>query len=152
MLVNLNTILSRARREGYAVGAFNTSNLEISQAILQAAERLNAPVIIATSEKALRYAGIENISQMVRTMTKSIKIPVVLHLDHGRSYEITRECIKHGYTSVMIDGSHLGVIGDRGREILERCAGKISKGTRILAGKVTRCGKFHFITRHIDRI
>ncbi len=107
MLVNLEKILVKARKEHYAVGAFNTSNLEISQAILRAAERLNAPVIIATSEKAIRYAGIENISDMILTMAKKTQIPVVLHLDHGRSYEIVRECIKHHYTSVMIDGSHL---------------------------------------------
>jgi len=107
MLVNLNAILPKARRYGYAVGAFNTSNLEITQAILQAAEQLNAPIIVATSEKAIRYAGIENISHMILTMAKRTRIPVVLHLDHGRSYEIARECIKHHYTSVMIDGSHL---------------------------------------------
>ena len=103
MLVNLNKILPKARKGKYAIGAFNTSNLEITQAILQAAENLNAPVIIATSEKAIRYAGIENISQMIILMAKRSKVPVVLHLDHGRSYDIAKECIKHNYTSVMID-------------------------------------------------
>ncbi|UCG30264.1 MAG: class II fructose-1,6-bisphosphate aldolase [candidate division WOR-3 bacterium] len=107
MLVNLNKILPRARRNGYAVGAFNTSNLEITQAIIGAAEVLKAPVIVATSEKAIRYAGIENISEMVIGMAKRTKIPVTLHLDHGKSYDLCRECIKHGYTSVMIDASHL---------------------------------------------
>jgi len=107
MLVNLNKILPKARRERYAVGAFNTSNLEITQAILQAAENLNAPAIIATSEKAIRYAGIENISQMIVTMARRAAVPVVLHLDHGGSYEIAKECIKYHYTSVMIDASHL---------------------------------------------
>ncbi|UCD18811.1 MAG: class II fructose-1,6-bisphosphate aldolase [candidate division WOR-3 bacterium] len=107
MLVNLNDILSKARKGRYAVGAFNTSNLEITQAILRAAEDLRSPVIAATSEKAIRYAGIENISQMVIGMAKRTKIPVVLHLDHGKSYELCRECIRHGYTSVMIDASNL---------------------------------------------
>jgi fructose-bisphosphate aldolase class II len=107
MLVNLNRILPKARREGYAVGAFNTSNLEITQAIVQAAESLNAPVIIATSQKALRYAGIENLSQIIITMAKQATIPIVLHLDHGSSFEIVKKCIKHNYTSVMIDASHL---------------------------------------------
>ena len=107
MLVNLNKILPKARKQGYAVGAFNTSNLEITQAIISAAEALKAPVIVATSEKAIRYAGIENISEMVIGMAKRTKIPVVLHLDHGKSYELCKECIKHGYTSVMIDASHL---------------------------------------------
>jgi len=107
MLINLNKILPKARRERYAVGAFNTSNLEITQAILQAAENLNAPVIIATSETAIRYAGIENISHLIITMAKSAKIPVVLHLDHGSTFDIAKECIQSNYTSVMIDVSHL---------------------------------------------
>ena len=107
MLVNLNDILPKARKEGYAVGAFNTSNLEITQAIIQAAENSNAPVIVATSEKAIRYAGIENISEMIIGMSKRATIPVALHLDHGKSYEIVKECIKYNYTSVMIDASHL---------------------------------------------
>ncbi|MGB3340826.1 MAG: class II fructose-1,6-bisphosphate aldolase [bacterium] len=107
MLVNLNRILPQARKGNYGIGAFNTSNIEITQAIIQAAELLNAPVIVATSEKAIRYAGIETISQMVITMAKKTKIPVVLHLDHGSSAEIVRECIKHNYSSVMIDMSHL---------------------------------------------
>jgi len=107
MLVNLNNILPDARKYGYAVGAFNTSNLEITQAIISTSESLKAPVIVATSEKAIRYTGIENISEMVIGMAKRAKIPVVLHLDHGKSHELCRECIEHGYTSVMIDASHL---------------------------------------------
>lgn len=105
MLVNLKNILRKARKGKYAVGAFNTSNLEITQAIIRAAEKLRSPVIIATSEKAIRYAGIEVMSNMIITLAKSSSIPVVLHLDHGRTYEICRECIQHGYSSVMIDAS-----------------------------------------------
>jgi fructose-bisphosphate aldolase class II len=114
MLVNLNDILPKARKNGYAVGAFNTSNLEITQAIIAAAQELNAPVIVATSEKAIRYAGIENISEMIIRMAKRASVPVALHLDHGKSYELCRACIKHGYTSVMIDASHLS-FGDNVR-------------------------------------
>ncbi len=107
MLVNLNKILPKAQKGKYGVGAFNTSNIEITQAILQAAEVLNAPVIVATSEKAIRYAGIDNLSQLVITMAQKTSVPVALHLDHGKSLEIVKECIKHNYTSVMIDASHL---------------------------------------------
>jgi fructose-bisphosphate aldolase class II len=107
MYVNLNEILPAARKRHYAVGAFNTSNLEITQAIIQAAETLSSPVIIATSEKAIRYAGIENLSQIIITLAKKTKIPVALHLDHGSSFEIAKECIKYNYTSVMIDASRL---------------------------------------------
>jgi fructose-bisphosphate aldolase class II len=107
MLVTLNEVLPKARKKGYAVGAFNTSNLEITQAIITAAETLQSPVIIAASEKAIRYAGIENITGMIIGMAQRSKIPVVLHLDHGTSFELCRECIKNGFTSVMIDASHL---------------------------------------------
>jgi len=109
MLVNLNEILPKAREKHYAVGAFNTSNLEITQAIIQAAQNLKSPVIIATSEKAIKYAGIKNLSRIVTNLARKAKIPVVFHLDHGSSLEIVKECIKNKYTSVMIDASHLPV-------------------------------------------
>jgi len=107
VLVTLNDVLPRARRYHYAIGAFNTSNLEITQAIIEAAEDLNAPVIIAISEKAIKYAGIENLSQIIINLAKKLKIPVVLHLDHGSSFDIAQECIKYNFTSVMIDASRL---------------------------------------------
>ncbi len=107
MLVTLNEILPQARKKGYAIGAFNTSNLEITQAILDAAVNMMSPVIIATSEKAIRYAGIENIASMVIRMAQTAKIPISLHLDHGKSYNVCRECIRYGYSSVMIDASYL---------------------------------------------
>lgn len=107
MLVNLNKVLPKARNGKYAIGAFNTSNIEITQAIIQAAETLRAPVIIAASEKAIKYAGIETISKMVITMAGKTRVPVTLHLDHGSSVESAKLCIKHGFSSVMIDMSHL---------------------------------------------
>lgn len=108
MLVNLNSILPRARRNGYAVGAFNTSNLEITQAIIKAAQAMRSPVIVAASETAIEYAGIEALSLIVISLAADSAIPVVLHLDHGRTFELCRQCIRHGFTSVMIDASHLG--------------------------------------------
>jgi fructose-bisphosphate aldolase class II len=107
MLVNMNDILRKARKRGYAVGAFNTTNLEITQAIVRTAELLRSPVIVATSEKAIAYAGIDNIAQIVITLAERAKIPVVLHLDHGGSLEIVKQCIRYCFTSVMIDASRL---------------------------------------------
>lgn len=107
MLTNLNQILPQAWRNHYAVGHFNTANLEITQAIIKSAEELNSPVIIGVSEKAIRYAGLTQISNIVLELAKKSKIPVVLHLDHGLSFEIAQDCIKNGFTSVMIDASHL---------------------------------------------
>ncbi|MGB9720793.1 MAG: class II fructose-1,6-bisphosphate aldolase [bacterium] len=107
MLVNLNKILSEARKLHYAVGHFNTSNLEITQGIISAAEESNAPVIIGLSEKAIRYAGLPVIRDIVFILAIKSKVPVVLHLDHGKDFEIVKECIKAGFSSVMIDGSYL---------------------------------------------
>ncbi len=107
MIVNLNRVLPEARRKHYAVGHFNTSNLEITQAIIRTAEELASPVIIGVSEKAIRYAGMKTISDIVIELGRKTKYSVVLHLDHGSSFEIVKECIKSGFSSVMIDGSHL---------------------------------------------
>ncbi|MEO0095095.1 MAG: class II fructose-1,6-bisphosphate aldolase [candidate division WOR-3 bacterium] len=107
MLVNLNYILPFARKEYFAVGHFNTSNLEITQAIISAAEELYAPVIVGVSEKAINYAGLKVTVEIVRILAEKSKIPIVLHLDHGKNFDIAKKCIDTGFTSVMIDGSYL---------------------------------------------
>lgn len=103
--VSLRDVLAEAERGRYAVGAFNTNNMEIVQAIVEAAEEEKAPVILQASQGALKYAGIRYISAMVRAAVETATIPVVLHLDHGTSFEQTMLCLKHGFTSVMFDGS-----------------------------------------------
>jgi fructose-bisphosphate aldolase class II len=107
MLVSLNDIMPRARRGRYAVGAFNTSNLEMTQAMISAAEELGAPVVVAVSEKAIKYAGLADISRIITGLGARASVPVVMHLDHGANFEIAKSCIDNGFTSVMIDGSHL---------------------------------------------
>ncbi len=104
-LVTLREVLAEAEKGKYAVGAFNTNNMEIVQAIMEAAEEEKAPVILQASQGALKYAGIHYITAIVRAAAKSSAIPIVLHLDHGTSFEQTMLCIKHGFTSVMFDGS-----------------------------------------------
>jgi len=107
MSLTTNLELQKKAQQGkYAVGAFNTSNLEITQAILEAAAENSSPVIIATSQSAIKYAGIETLSNLVRTLAGQLSIPVSLHLDHGTDYDIIIGCLRHGWTSVMIDGSH----------------------------------------------
>lgn len=100
-------LLDSAKKEGYGVGAFNINNLEILQAIVSAAESEKSPAIIAVSEGAIQYAGLPFIVSMVRTASEQVLIPLSLHLDHGKDLEIIRSCIENGFTSVMIDGSHL---------------------------------------------
>ncbi|MBS4030349.1 MAG: class II fructose-1,6-bisphosphate aldolase [Clostridiales bacterium] len=103
--VTLREVLADAERGSYAVGAFNTNNMEIVQAIVEAAEEERAPVILQASQGALKYAGIRYITAIVAAAVESSSIPVVLHLDHGTSFEQTMLCLKHGFTSVMFDGS-----------------------------------------------
>lgn len=106
MLVTGKQILDDAHKKGYAVGAFNINNMEILQAIIEAAEEEKSPVIIQTSEGAIKYAGIDYLSALVHLAANKATVPVALHLDHGTTYETIIQCISNGYTSVMIDGSH----------------------------------------------
>ena len=106
MLATLKQLLTPAKKKHYAVGAFNVNNLEILEAIIRAAENLNAPVIIQTSEGALQYAGFEELVNMCLFSAKKSKVKVCLHLDHGKDLSIIKKCIKEGYSSIMIDGSH----------------------------------------------
>jgi fructose-bisphosphate aldolase class II len=98
-------VLKKAHEGIYAVGAFNFNNLETLQAILEAAEELEAPVIVETSEGAIKYAGAPMLFQMVEVLAKKISIPVVIHLDHGKDFDIIMTALRSGYTSVMIDAS-----------------------------------------------
>ncbi|NWF92128.1 MAG: class II fructose-1,6-bisphosphate aldolase [Syntrophaceae bacterium] len=100
-------LLTAARKGGYAVGAFNINNLEILQAIVSAAESEKSPAIIAVSEGAIQYAGLPYIVSMVQIAARYASVPLSLHLDHGRDLKVIQSCIEHGFTSVMIDGSHL---------------------------------------------
>ncbi|KUO61964.1 MAG: tagatose-bisphosphate aldolase [Gracilibacter sp. BRH_c7a] len=101
----MKELVLEAQKGHYAVGAFNCNNMEIVQAIVAAAEIENSPVIIQASQGAIKYAGIHYITGLTKLAAESVKIPVALHLDHGTSFEQCIECIRSGFTSVMIDGS-----------------------------------------------
>lgn len=106
-LVPLSRLLDNAGNGGYAVGAFNCNNMEIVQAIIAAAEKENAPVVLQASQGAIKYAGLDYISAMAKLAAGQTTVPVTLHLDHGTSFEQCMRCIHAGFTSVMIDGSKL---------------------------------------------
>lgn len=111
MLVNAKEMLDLAYEKVYAIGHFNTNNLEWTKAILQAAEEENTAVIIAASEGAAKYmGGYKVVADLVRNLHDSLNItvPVAIHLDHG-SYEGAKACIEAGFTSVMFDGSHFPI-------------------------------------------
>lgn len=105
--VTLKEALDKAKAGKYAVGAFNINNMEIAKAILAAAKEEKSPVILAVSPSAIKYAGIEYIHQIARVGADEAKVPVVLHLDHGTEFKDCIQCIRHGWSSVMYDGSKL---------------------------------------------
>ena len=107
-LVNMNEMLKKAQEGKYAVGQFNINNLEWTIAILDEAQKLNAPVILGVSEGAAKYmGGVDVIVGMVKGYIKdaNITVPVALHVDHGSSFEFCKKAIDAGFTSVMIDAS-----------------------------------------------
>lgn len=105
MLVKPHELIDDALEKGYAIGAFNTYNLEVSQAVVAAAAAQSSPVIVQTSEGAIKYAGLEVLAAIITKLGEEAAVPVVLHLDHGKSLEVVQQCIAAGYTSVMIDAS-----------------------------------------------
>ncbi|MCL5281582.1 MAG: class II fructose-bisphosphate aldolase [Planctomycetes bacterium] len=106
-LVPMSELLVRARRSGYAVGAFEVWNLESIQAVIGAAEGLAQPVILQVGPGEADYAGMEDIAHAAIFHARRAKVPVVLHLDHGDTFERVMQCLNHGFTSVMLDVSHL---------------------------------------------
>lgn len=106
-LVNTKKMLEKALAEGYAIPAFNICNMESAQAVAEVAAEKNVPVIISVSEGAGKYAGYDYIRAIVETASKKSSNDIALHLDHGKSFEACKAAIDAGFTSVMIDASHL---------------------------------------------
>ena len=106
-LVNTKEMFKNAYEGGYAIGAFNVNNMEIMQGIVEACKELNSPVILQVSGSARKYAHHPYLYHMVQAAVEETGLPIALHLDHGSSFELCKDCIDGGFTSVMIDGSHL---------------------------------------------
>ncbi|NLK59593.1 MAG: class II fructose-1,6-bisphosphate aldolase [Treponema sp.] len=111
-LVNTRDMFAKAVKGGYAIPAYNFNNLEQLQAIIQACVETKSPVILQVSSGARKYANSNLLRNMARGAVEyahelGYDIPVVLHLDHGDSFELCKDCIESGFSSVMIDGSHL---------------------------------------------
>lgn len=105
MLVNLNEVLPKAQKEGYAVGLFNTTDTDMLQAVIETAEELRSPVIIGTAEVLLPYGELKLIAPSVIAMAKRASVPVVVHYDHGLTFDRCIEALKLGFSSIMYDGS-----------------------------------------------
>lgn len=104
-LVTPQELLLDAQKNRYAVGAFNIENMEMAQGVIRAAEESKAPVIMQTTPSTVRYAGLDLYYANVWALARRSSVPVVLHLDHGDSFELAMQAIRAGYTSVMFDGS-----------------------------------------------
>jgi fructose-bisphosphate aldolase class II len=105
MLVNLNDVLPRAQKEKYAVGLFNTTDTDMLEAVIAAAEEMRAPVIIGTAEVLLPYGELKLIAPSIIEAAKRATVPVVVHYDHGLTFDRCIEALKLGFSSIMFDGS-----------------------------------------------
>lgn len=105
MLVNMTQMLAKARKERYAVGAFNILDYISMKAAVNASSELHSPLIIQTSEKTVKFWGYSTIVNWMKELAGAAHIPIALHLDHCKDLEVIRNCINEGWTSVMIDAS-----------------------------------------------
>jgi len=107
MLVTIKEMLLAAQSGGYAVAAFNAENMEMTVAVLAAAEELQSPVILQATPLMMNFASAALYVAMARAAMEDVTVPVALHLDHGDSYEVAVQALRAGYTSLMLDGSRL---------------------------------------------
>lgn len=105
MLVNLNDVLKNAQKEHYGVGLFNTTDTDMLEAVIAAAEELNSPVVIGTAEVLLPYGELKLIAPSILAAAKRASVPVVMHYDHGLTFDRCMEALELGFSSIMFDGS-----------------------------------------------
>ncbi len=105
-IVNTRDMFKKAYEGGYAIGAFNVNNMEIVQGITEAAKEENAPLILQVSSGARKYAKHVYLMKLIEAAIEDTGLPIAVHLDHGDTFELCKDCIDGGFTSVMIDGSH----------------------------------------------
>ena len=108
-LVNMRTLLADSEKKGYAVGSFSVANMECIRGVLQAAEENHAPVIMQIAESRLPHSPLELIGPMMIAAAKMAKVPIAVHLDHGKTVGCVRKALELGFTSVMCDGSELPI-------------------------------------------
>ena len=106
-LVNPMNFMLKAQERGVAIAAFNVHNMETIQAVIEGAAEERSPVIIQTTPGTLKHAGISSVAAICKAQSEIFNIPIALHVDHCTSYETIVQCIRYGYSSVMIDGAHL---------------------------------------------
>jgi fructose-bisphosphate aldolase class II len=112
MLSSVKEILAKAKKENYAIGAFNVSNMEMAQGVVMAAVEQRSPLIVQITENAMKYAGAKELLELVKAVIaeRSEKVPIGLNLDHGKTFDITRKAGELGFNGIMIDGSRLSFL------------------------------------------
>lgn len=112
MITDLAKLAKKAQKYHYAIPAFNVSDLEMTQAVIRAAVKQKSPVIVQTSESALKYAGAKTLARLIRDVADDIgkKVPIVIHLDHGKHQTVINQCLRNGFNSVHRDASELPLV------------------------------------------
>ena len=136
-LVSPMEMLMQAQKTKTAVGAFNIENMEMAQAVVEAANEANQPIILQTTSSTLKYATPATFAGIAVALAKIAKVPIAMHLDHGNSFDLAMECIKSGYTSVMFDGSLLSLEENikKSREVVQASTVPVEAELGSVGGK-----------------
>lgn len=133
-LTHTRDLFAKALKGKYAIGAFNVNNMELLQAIVEACEEEKAPVILQISKGARQYANPVYLKKLIEAAISVTNIPIAVHLDHGDSFELCKQCIDEGFTSVMIDGSHLPF--EKNVELTKRVVDYAHKHNCVVEGEL----------------
>src|SRR2546423_12573300 len=133
-LTHTRDLFSKALKGKYALGAFNVNNMELLQAIIEACEEEKAPVMLQISKGARQYANPVYLKKLIEAAISLSNIPIAVHLDHGDSFDLCKECIDEGFTSVMIDGSHEAF--DKNVELCKRVVDYAHKHNCVVEGEL----------------
>jgi len=133
-LTTTKDLFAKALKGKYALGAFNVNNMELIQAIVEACEEEKAPLILQISKGARQYANPVYLKKLIEAAVSLSNIPIAVHLDHGDTFELCKECIDEGFTSVMIDGSHLPM--DKNIELSKKVVEYAHKHNCVVEGEL----------------
>jgi len=133
-LTHTRDLFTKALKGKYALGAFNVNNMELIQAIVEACEEEKAPAILQISKGARQYANPVYLKKLIEAAISVTNIPIAVHLDHGDTVELCRQCIDEGFTSVMIDGSHLPF--EKNVEVCKRVVDYAHKHNCVVEGEL----------------
>ena len=135
-LTHTKELFAKALKGKYAIGAFNVNNMELLQAIVEACEEEKAPVMLQISRGARQYANAVYLKKLIEAAVSLSNIPIAIHLDHGDTFELCKECIDEGFTSVMIDGSH--ELFEKNAELCKKVVEYAHKHNCVVEGELGR--------------